>query len=273
MKVAVLGSGGSDSREVRIARAMAKGARHHGHKVIELDKIPPEPVGDVLISYGWIHELSSRLFTKYKEAGKHYVFVDLGYWGRSQSGYHRVSVNDWDSLHTLRSGMPDDRVRQAKKALRHDWDSNSKQVLIAGMSAKAARTHGYKYQQHERALADAVSCMLTQHRVSIRQKPRKSNKADKQPPITEALKSCYFVASHHSNVSIDCLWAGIPYWCAKGAGKRLSVSALTASVVANVEPSPLEVRYQLLADIAYVQYDLDEMSKGVCWDYIKDFML
>lgn len=273
MKIAVFGRGGGDSREVQIARAMALGARRHGHEVIELDQMPPRPEGDVLISYGWIHELNDRLFSKYKEDGKNYVFVDLGYWGRSHSGFHRVSVNDWDSLHTLKTGMPDDRLRDARLALREDWDLTSKNIMVAGMSAKAARSHGYRDQQWEQGVAEALRNILPDHSVNIRQKPRKNHHADKQPKITEALKNTFFVASHHSNVSVDCLWAGVPYWCVKGVGKRWSVPALTASVVSDPEPPSRETRWQALADIAYVQYDLDEMSRGICWDYIKDFLI
>lgn len=272
MKVAVFGRGGGDSREVQIARAMARGARHHGHEVIELDKIPSKLVGDVLISYGWIHELDDQLFSKYKRAGKHYVFVDLGYWGRSHSGFHRVSVDNWDSLHTLKEGMPQDRLNAAKMRLRHEWDPNSKHVMVAGMSSKAARSHGYRDQEWEKQTARTLNGLFPNHRVSIRQKPRKNNHVEKLPRIIDALKSTYFAASHHSNVSVDCLWAGVPYWCVKGVGKPLSVPSLTSKALSKLKAPTDSERLQLLANIAYVQYDLDEMARGVCWDYIKDFI-
>lgn len=272
MKVAVFGQGSKGSREVNIARAMAKGAKRHGHQVLELDQIPQVPVGDVLIAYGWIHELAGQMFSRFKNAGRHYVFVDLGYWGRSQTGYHRLAVDDWDSLHSLKAGMPDDRLRAGGLVLSNEWGFGHAQVMVAGMSSKAARSHGYEFLQWEKATAAALKDLLPDHQIQIRQKPQKSDKV--QPPsISEVLKTAYFVASHHSNVSVDCLRAGIPYWCVKGVGERLSISTLTDTSFQNLAVPSDEDRWQLLADIAYVQYNLDEMANGTCWNYIKDFII
>jgi hypothetical protein len=273
MKVAVFGNGRSDSREVRIAQAMAAGAKRHGHEVVELSKVTDKMPGDLLISYGWVHELTHKMFSKYRASGRHYVFVDLGYWNRSQTGHHRIAVDDWDSLGSLRT-MPDDRLGKSQPGpLRESWNSQSKEVMVAGMSAKAARSHGYRDQQWENQTLRHMQNTFPDYNIYLRPKPRKNSPHfGKLPRIVDAVNASRLVASHHSNVSVDCLWAGVPYFCEKGVGKWLSIDDLSRDEVLRALPPSTSVRRGLLASIAYVQYDLKEMAEGVCFDYIKGIL-
>lgn len=280
MKVAIYGlseaglKGARSDRGDRIGNCLADGFKSHGIEYSMHSKF--EGVcADVALSYGWIHELRDKLFTAYKEAGKHFVFVDLGYWNRGHKGAYRVSVDDWDSARNMLRGCPDDRFRNSNINFRNDWDSSSKNVVIVGMSEKAAWTHGYKFMEWEsntkQYLDNKYSGMG--YKFLIRQKPRGKG-ASKATPIEDVLKSSYFVISHHSNVGVDALIAGVPYTCRKGVAMHLAPITNPDDFVEDVDllhpqlPS-YEEKYNLLSDIAYVQWTTEEMSKGMCWDYIE----
>lgn len=265
--------GGRGERGDMIGQAMASGLKRHGIPY-SMHASYNGVVADLAIAYGWINELEDKVFSAYLEAGAHFVFIDLGYWNRGTRGSYRVSVDDWDSaVHMLR-GCPDTRFKSSRITLRNDWNPNSNSVMIVGMSDKAAWTHGYKFNEWE----NATKTFLEQKysgcgfRFTIRQKPR-GKEASRAVPIEEALKTTRFVVSHHSNVGVDCLIAGIPYACKKGVAKYL-VPTFDLDAI-NLQhpyfPSP-EEKLSLLNDIAYVQWTVPEMADGSCWEYIKEVL-
>ena len=279
MKVAIYGmtesglKGARSERGDRIGNCLADGFKVHGIDY-SLHSRFDGVCADVALAYGWIHELRDKLFTAYKEAGKHFVFFDLGYWNRGHKGAYRVSVDDWDSARNMLRGCPDDRFRGSRITFRSDWNSNSKQVTIVGMSDKAAWTHGYKYMEWEEATKRYLQNKYEGMGFNfvIRHKPR-GKEAKKAEPISEVLRNTYYVVSHHSNVGVDAIIAGIPYTCRKGVAMHLAPITNPDDFVRDLHllrpfiPS-FEQKYNLMCDIAYVQWTTAEMSKGLCWDYI-----
>jgi hypothetical protein len=84
-------------------------------------------------------------------------------------------------------------------------------------------------------------------------------------PIAETLQSAWAWVTHHSNSAIDALVAGVPVHCATGAAAAFSVPM---DQIAN--PPLLEGREQFLADVAWLQWTLDEMRSGKAWAHIKE---
>lgn len=280
MKVAIYGvspegvKGSSKDRPDCLGNALAAGFRKHNveHSLHhEFNGV----IADVALAYGWSNELKFKVFSQYRDAGKHFVFFDLGYWDRGRKGAYKVAVDDWDSATNMLRNMPDDRLQKSGITLRDDWDPNSDYVMIVGMSEKGAGTHGYKFNEWEKSAQAFLMDKFkgSNLRFEIRQKPRGGEK-DKSPGIQEVLKSARFVVSHHSNVSVECLITGIPYTCKKGAGIYLSTVRdpdryIEDAPILNPTRPSLSERKQLLSDVAYVQWTIKEMAEGHCWDYIK----
>lgn len=82
-------------------------------------------------------------------------------------------------------------------------------------------------------------------------------------PIAEALASAKAVVTHHSNIAVEALAAGVPVHCVTGAGAACSVP------LDRLGERP-EGRESFLADVAYLQWSLDEMRSGAYWAHIKE---
>jgi hypothetical protein len=182
-----------------------------------------------------------------------------------QDGYHRVSINDWDTIVGMSRGCPDDRLRRLGIDVQDDKVSGS-EILIAGMSGKGAGTHGYKPGEWERATLKAVECLQTEFKTVVRHKPMK--RCPPQESIEIALSRAKILVTHHSNAAVDALVAGVPVFATKGVGRLASSSFLDASGI--IEPFRLSLRdrRQLLADTAYAQWTPTEMRSGAAWDHI-----
>lgn len=271
MKVAVygvsMGSNAGRDKPNLIGHALRAGFKRHSVECLPFEKFDGKVVADVALAYGWLGELTTHVFSKYKEAGKHFVFFDLGYWDRGAEGHYRLGINDWDTALQMRRGCPSDRFDKLRIPLRNDWDHTSKTIMIVGMSDKAAWTHGYKAGEWEQKTKAEVEKAAPGYSVYVRQKPNKLSR--RMAPIEEALREAYFVVSHHSNVAVDALVAGVPFYAKKGVGSLLSNPDFSAATLASPSHPNKEDMMGLLYDIAYAQWTPGEMRAGACWDYIK----
>lgn len=258
--------GGTD-RTVHVARAMVEGMRRHGIMCEIRREWDGVPRGDVAIAYGWNHE---RIFKAYPN----YAYWDLGYWDRrprrdKKDGYHRLAVNDWDTCRHMLCAMPGDRLAEHQIELK-PWGSKGESVLIAGMSEKAAGTHGFAPGQWERETLALVR-QLTTRPIIMREKPKGPKPAG--PSIEDELSRSHFVISHHSNVSVDAVIAGVPHWCRKGVGRWHAQTDHWKTDSSVIENPPYvmsdNARLQFLQDVSYAQWRPSEMRTGAAWETIK----
>ena len=224
--------------------------------------------GDLCIAYGWAHP---DLFEQYRIAGGQAMYVDLGWWDRKPpydvlGGYHKVVVDAREPTAYFRRGFPADRFARTGLTIA-PWRATGGPILLAGMSEKSARTRGLGPQQWETGMVAILREICPQRHVRYRPKPS----WDGATPINgsiyslptqgleAALRDCWAVVTHHSNVSVDALLAGIPIHCEGG----VAIEASTRLV--DLESPNLDCdREGLLADIAYCQWSRAEMSSGEC---------
>jgi hypothetical protein len=118
--------------------------------------------------------------------------------------------------------------------------------------------------------------LMTNRKIAYRPKPSRSHP---QKPISgldfagepmrlkDALHNAWAVVTHHSNVGIDGLLNGVPCFCAEGI-----IRAVAKTELGQIE-HPLypedSVRQQWLHNVAYWQWSVPEMSKGLPWTWLK----
>lgn len=270
MKV-VLYSTRTAGRAGHVALAMCAGLRRHGVEVEALGRWDGKVRGDVAVAYGWINE---PIFTAYRMAGGHFAYFDMGYFNRkpsgdkggSREGHHRLAIDGWDTADTMRRGCPDDRWRALGIEVNPDRVGIVPHaILVAGMSGKAAGTHGFVPNQWERQTLDRVHELFPNVEVIFREKPKD---LDAVEPIANVLNRVGLIITHHSNVAVDGLVAGVPCFARKGVGKLVS-----ATDVAAPAPRVVEVeRRALLADVAYAQWTPAEMRTGEAWVHIREIL-
>jgi hypothetical protein len=271
----VLYSAANTGRAGHIAKAMQIGIRRHGMNAEIETRWTGQVLGDVAIAYGWKHE---AVFRGYRAVGGHFAYFDMGYFNRkpsndkggSREGHHRLAVDGWDTADTMARGCPSDRWEALGIEVKPNRvDGAPGAILVAGMSDKAAGTHGFKPGQWE---AETLA-MLRDHgnggrQVIFRAKPTSLATVE---PIESVLERTSLIVTNHSNVAVDGLVAGVPCYARKGVGKLVSLDTLVAvgqGVVWKPAP-PIETRRQLLADVAYAQWSPAEMRDGSAWEHIK----
>lgn len=277
MKVAVHFDEGS-SRSRMLANAMAEGIDSFGDQARLFPGFERgrETWGDTIVAYGWRHP---NLFLDYLETGRHFVYLDLGWWDRKPAGavhggFHKVVVDAREPNAYFRRQSSPDRFSRFGLEVK-PWRTGGNHILLAGMSAKSAGTRGYLPQQWE---VDMISQLrsVTTRPIVYRPKPswpdatpiEETTFSPAHVPIDRALKGAWAVVTLHSNVAVDALVAGIPIHCQQGVALPLSTS------LANIETAfgtctPISARENLLADIAYCQWSVPEMLDGACWRHLR----
>lgn len=261
-----------------IGDAMAEGAKKRGYAVQNTSEPQWSGArGDFCIFYGFYGKMMDA-FRQYRQEGKSCVCVDLGYWGRTEGGklygYHKVAVN---SRHP--TAYFQNRPKASDRFSRHGvpilpWRTRGSHIVVAGMGAKAAAFEGFKPNQWEEA-AVRVLRQHTDRPILYRPKPSWRAAVPIEGTIFDhsgneqlegALKDCHAVVSHHSNVCVDAILAGLPAFCWHGVASPLSLKDLS------LIETPLypEDREQWAWDIAYTQWRPTEMATGECLAYLKE---
>lgn len=247
-------------RYMDIARAMCAGIQSCGDQA-ELCPADGDarPDFDCAVMYGWKrHNVLERF--------PNYVYADLGYWQRKT--HYRLSVNGWSPHAYVHIGKTADRLNSVGVTVR-PWGSGD-QVLILGASRKSMEEHGFAYRTWETNMARSLRGVQN---LVYRPKPTDPERrpidgvAYCDRPIEEALRKAKVVVSHHSNACIDALVAGVPVYCETGAAAAFSVSFDEIN-----EPPRKEGREQFLADVAWLQWSLDEMRAGAAWAHLRGYI-
>ncbi len=261
----------SNGRTKHITGAMREGFRRSG---IAADVVTNGygHDADIAVAYGWNH---AGAFRKYRETDRPFIYIDLGYWnrrpkGQPREGHHRVAVNAWDTAIAMQPERPADRFNMLDVQVKPWKTTNSGGVLITGMSAKAALTHGFIAGQWEREAVKIVKG-VTSRPINLRPKPISKRAA--MEPIESVLARSYALVTHHSNTAVDAIVNGVPYYCVKGVAKRLSIEQLSADMFINPPIMDDAQRMQLLYDIAYTQWTPQEMRSGELWEYLNKCVL
>jgi hypothetical protein len=225
----------------------------------------------VAVFYGFTPILR-QIMADYVEARLHAVYIDLGYWRREGlHGHHKIVVNSRHPTAYFQSVKhKPDRMRAVGVEIK-PWHKG-RDILLAGMGDKAANAEGLRTEEFE---TDAIATIKAHSNRPIIYRPKPSWLTAKPLPQTrwspksESLEGLFSnthaVVTHHSNVAVEAICAGVPAFCKKGVAKSMALSDLR-----NIE-SPIypEGREQWAADIAYTQWSIDEMTKGMPWRHMK----
>lgn len=226
---------------------------------------------DAALFWGFTTECQ-RLAENCKAAGIPWVFMDLGYFGREK--YFKVMVNDrHPTSYIMNRNLPNDRWQRFGIPIQ-PWATGRRNILIAGMSHKAAWSYGVGFEAWEREVVDKLRT-LTDRTIIYRPKPNSLHVAkpipgavfDKTTPLSALLASAYCVIAHNSNTCCEALLAGVPVFTRYGAARPLGLGEEELHRLEN--PLRPEGREQWAANLAYSQWTTREMASGECWRHIK----
>lgn len=259
-----------------VCTAMVKGLRKQGVQVLEKyeHEYRHRPEAYAAVFYGLEGNLR-EIFKHYQRPEHRAVYIDLGYWGRRQggrwAGYHKIVVNSRHPTAYFQTKQHSPgRFRQFGLHPK-PWKSG-RFILLAGMGAKGAWAENLGQEEWERTTLDKLKS-FTDRPIIYRPKPSWKHAqpipgtiySPKIQPLEDVLKDCHAVVSHHSNVSVDALMEGIPAFTWDGVARCMSGQDL-----ANIEsPHQPEGRQQWAENIAWTQWNIDEMATGKPWLHLK----
>jgi hypothetical protein len=263
-------------RSTFCATAMASGIRTTGDQVHErvMTQYPGKPDTDIAVFYGF----NKPLMDDYRNAGRKFIYVDLGYWAREgQLGHHKLGINSrHPTEYFQRRAHASDRFRRLNVTIQ-PWRKSSPDapILLCGMSAKGALAEGFHPEEWERK-AVAEMRKHTTRRIIYRPKPNwhaskpidgaDYQKGDSQGrDVPAALRNVHAVVTHHSNVALDALIAGVPVFVMDGICLPLALSDLS-KIDTPIYP---DGREQWAYDAAYTQWTVAEMTSGAPWRHLK----
>lgn len=205
-----------------------------------------------------------------------WIYLDLAYWRREQF-YFKVSINDrHPTAYFNDNPLPLSRFEKLKLDI-SPWQSTGEYILVAGMSGKGAWSFKLPPGGYESKVIHCLSG-LTNRPIIYRPKPNwgaatpiPNSRMDKVTPIERALAGAWAVVTHHSNVGVDGLLAGVPVFTELGVAVPMAYPDNCGELsLAQIEqPYRPEGRTQWAANVAHCQWTITEMQKGICWAYLK----
>lgn len=261
-----------------VCEAIANGISHCGD-IAEIKSASEyhAPIGHAAVFYG-LRDTIKRIYRDYRATQRPTVLFDIGYWGRRDGfppyeGYHKMALNGLHpSAYFRHRPHTDDRLRRFGLTLQ-PWRQGGA-ILVAGMSFKSCWAYEFEFETWERR---AIALLRQHTRRPIRYRPKascasKANRhladqfSDPAQPIEQALTDCWASVSHHSNVAIDGLIAGVPCFVEDGPAH---VFSKTLDHIESPCYPGYEERWQFLADLAYAQWSVAEMRDGLPWAHLK----
>lgn len=270
-----------------IAGALAQGFanlsrdRHIDWGVIQSRYWRDEPRADVMIMYG-LPPQNRPIWEAHRAAGKTCVLIDMGYFGRLEggrySGYHRFSVNAWHpERYIMKWTVDGKRWQKFRRTIRFNerWGSRSgKHILIAGMQGKTYELWGMEPEAWEQNMVRRLQKITD---MPILYRPKPSWKGSKgiygarlysgEKSLDDILGAARFVVSHHSNMGIEAVAFGVPFYQEAGAATPLSTNL---NDIENPPERTVEQRLDLLHRVAYAQYNVAEMQSGHAWRTLEE---
>lgn len=265
-------------RSRTVCQAMFAGIRASGDSVRLVSEASYQgPAADVAVFYGLSGNLE-RIFRDYPAVGKTAVYIDLGYWARRAGGglgrfrgYHKLGVNSRHPTAYFRK-FSHDGTRASRLRLSVAPWRTGRHILVAGMGFKAANAEGLIPEQWERSVIREIA-LHTKRPIIYRPKPSCHRSgpvggvqfSPPTQPLEEVFQDCHAVVTHHSNVAVDALLAGIPTFCWEGAATPMSLQDLSKIET----PYRPDDRQQWLHDVTWCQFHVDEMAAGIPWRHLK----
>lgn len=265
------------ARGIRACGDVPESLWEHEYPNCFTDRILQGKMPDIAVFYGLEGQLP-LIFSDYVASGRWAVYVDLGYWGRREggrwSGYHKVVVNARHPSAYFRAPQHDrKRISRFRGLLAQPWTESGNHILLAGMGDKGALAEGFAPEEWERGAIERIR-KVTDRPILYRPKPSWKTARPipgtlwsdpQQRVIEQELQNCWAVVTHHSNVAVDALVAGIPTFCWDGVAAGLSSQSFD-----EIErPLFPDGRDAWMADLAYTQWSVEEIAAGACWSHLR----
>lgn len=221
---------------------------------------------------------SAKMFHRALAENVTVVYFDKGY-SRSRLNsmeYYRVAVNAQNAADFVgRANHKDDRFEKLEWKLRPYDQGTKNYILFAGSSRKYHNIHRLPHPtQYARECFKEIK-KYSPRPIIYRPKPSWVRHQDcvqiegttfsgPERLIRDVFRDTYVLVTHGSNACVDAMVHGIPSVII-GCGVSRSISSTQLSEVNNPIIPLEDERYQLMSNLAYCQWKLEEIASGEAW--------
>lgn len=279
------------SRSMYVASALETGFKKLGLEVVRIGLNETQDIDvDLTAAYGW-SQVIRDVAARQKALGRHHLHVDLGYWGRRSKlaassgglpalGYHKLALDCRHPRLSSNYSFPFERFYRTNSGMPivKNWlPPAHRKFVVCGMSHKAAESYGYEpYEWERKTILELKSLGLTNKEIYYRPKPTdKSATPIEYSAFMDPRTNCWSLRtswlgfiSHHSNIAVDCLFRGTPFYQECGIVHHHGARSLRELVDF---PYALDYgeRKHLLYGVSYCQWTLEEIARGDFYDWLQ----
>lgn len=213
------------------------------------------------ILYGILRGCSDVIHYNFKN-GHNYLHLDKGYLKPHHfSGYYRISLNDTQA-HYKDVKLPSDRAKKLNIVLK-DWQDNENGIVLIVPPTTAMEVF---YGIDAKKWIDTTIKKLNGRPYKVRTKEEAS-----QISLQDDLKTAKCVITFNSNCALEAVLAGIPAIATSQHSIVRDWNQLTMNNVEDCYGRSISLdRDKLLNFVAYHQFTLDEIERGVAAAIIKE---
>lgn len=218
-------------------------------------------------------------YNQYKHQ-KRFIFIDLGYWkrgsNRSLNASYKMSLDYWHPQSWMdKLDMNNDRFSRSGLRVRNQALGDN--ILLAGLGKKGSGLYGYEHQSWEKKVVKEIR-KYTDRPIVYRPKPSDRlaqpivgtiYRNDLRRLIDPELDDTFAVVTHHSNVSVDALLRGIPFYNWDGASAGHSMANLSKIEDGRVD---LPDRNKFFNNLSYFNWNSNDINRGHTWGFYKELI-
>lgn len=260
---------------VEFVEQFKQGAREHGDVIEPVDLDAPFSMhwdAACILGIGYI-----STWDRVQKAPMPMCYLDKGF---TRTGdYFYTSIGEYRPINYVGHWLkPGDRREQFGWNPK-PWRTDGNHVLVAGSSFKYHQFHRLPPPPEWRDVIVKRLQEYTYRPILFRPKPNQPMEdrwfhhddtwvEANRRSIEHDLKDCWAVVVHSSSVCLDALLAGIPT-IVLGQAVTRPISSQSLSEIEQPKLANLADTNQLLSDLAYSQWSLQEYADGTAWATIK----
>jgi hypothetical protein len=184
--------------------------------------------------------------------GRDWFYGDHGFWGRGE--YFRITRNAYQ--HDGRGSAPTDRFAKFKERIR-PWRTSGSHIVLCPNSAIYCGLHGFD-------VAEWLTVTIARLRTATDREIRVRWKTDEpRRPLALDLLDAWAVVVYSSAAAVHALAAGVPVVTLAPFASTFRMGATDPAEIER--PTYPDDRESFLAVLAYQQWTLPEIARGMAW--------
>lgn len=260
------------AREGVLGRAFCSGVRALGDDVQMLSLTDADRCSEFDCA-AMVGVKARGLFELTRAQGTHVISLDKGYCRKT---HWRVAVNAHHPVDYVgRARHQPDRWERLGIDVA-PWRSQGRHIIFAGASPKYHEFSGLPPPTEYAAGVVRRLKKLTEREIIYRPKPswKGAEPVDHatysvhQKKMDDELRGAHALVTHGSNSCFDAMVAGVPS-VILGDGVARPISSTAIEDAENPRLASNDERMQLLANLAYCQFTLDEFADGRAWSVLR----